>query len=697
MKFALISTFILCLLFTRSFTQDQVVIDSLLTILELSKIDTQKINILNELAYEWKFSERDSARIYAQKAYALADAIGDISRKASSIMRLGTIDMIEGDYEKADSLFQLALSLRLKLGNKAQVASTYNNLGLISYYQGDDPTAVKFYLLGLESLAGEKNTKEEAILCNNLGESYMFLGKYGEAIKFINRGISVREELGDHLGTANSLLNLGNWYNEMGRFEKAIEAINASLEIFKKEKDDNGQAKCYINMGNIFYTLGEYEKALNFFKTALDLKAFLEPTDIASIYRSKGDIFKSTNKPKEAMEAFTFSLKEFAKLGNATGIASSLYNIGVIHKHNADFKTALTYFKDSQTILDTIYNPILSMLLTEELSETYAELNLSELAFQYSKQHNLLQDSLNENYRTAMNYKIELEEEKKKIAVLEKEKQLQLLEANRKDLVIKGLIVGAILWLLLSVTTLIAYLNRRKRRLAEQNLSEVYLEIDDLLKEQQLKTTYAKLEGQDEERTRIAQDLHDRVGSILSTVMLYFKGFDSKLELITANQNQLLKANELLDKAVVEVRKIAQDIHSGTLTKFGLKAELEALAEILKDSNHIKAKVVTHGLEIRLPVAIEIKIYRIIQELISNVLKHAKASEIVIQVNQFKDVLNVLVEDNGNGFNTELVKKKNTMGLKNVKSRVYDLHGSVIIDLGEGRGTTIAIDIPLES
>ena len=163
-----------------------------------------------------------------------------------------------------------------------------------------------------------------------------------------------------------------------------------------------------------------------------------------------------------------------------------------------------------------------------------------------------------------------------------------------------------------------------------------------------METTYARLEGQDLERKRVARDLHDRIGSMLSTVKLFFASVDTKLEEFKEeNQKHFHKANQLLDEACEEVRRIAHDMESGLLTKFGLKPELEALAETIKDSQQIEISLVTHGLQERLVNSLEVKSYRIIQELVSNVLKHAKATTLSIQLNRFDKVFNIIVEDNG--------------------------------------------------
>lgn len=678
--------------------QDLALVDSLSNRLPKVEQDTERINILNDLAFEWSIHAPLKAVDAAQKALSLSQKIDFKKGEASAYMRFGTIYMHEGDYEKADSFYLIALDKRKLIGSVIDIAGTYNNLGLIQYYNGDDEKAVNYYKQGLTLLEGHPPTQKEAMLCNNIGESYMYLGEYEEAIRYINQGISIREKINDEIGKANSLVNLGIWYNEIDNHPKAIETFEHSLAIFTKKDKKNKIAKCHINLGNVYYEMTEDEKATANFRKALELKEYLEGADIAIIYQTQGEILRSNNQLNDALDAFNNSLKTFSINGNAGDIAAMILRIGTVYYELNQYEEALDHYQRSKSIADTLNNLSLSWEISHELSNVYAKLDQTDLALEYSKRSIELKDSIYENLQEAANYKMNYEEEKSKNALLEKEQVAQVAISQRKSTMITGLIVGGILWTLLTIAIVLAYRFQKKQKDAELEIVSINGEIDTLLQTQQIKTTYAKLAGQDEERKRIGQDLHDRVGGILATVKLYFKDLDEKLDTIQVeNKRQFNKATNLLDEAVDEVRKIARNIHSGVLTKIGLKVELENLGKLLNESNRIKVIVNTHGLENRLPTDTAINVYRIIQELVSNVLKHADANKIDIQVSRFQNVLNVIVEDNGKGFDPAQVKKKdNGMGLKNIESRVHELHGSIIIDSLKGRGTSVSFDVPLE-
>ena len=218
--------------------------------------------------------------------------------------------------------------------------------------------------------------------------------------------------------------------------------------------------------------------------------------------------------------------------------------------------------------------------------------------------------------------------------------------------------------------------------------------VEELLKNQELKSINAMIEGQEGERQRIARDLHDRLGSILSMVKVHFKSVEDHIEeLKTSNKSQYEKANQLLDDACDEVRKISHNIASGVLTKFGLVPALEDLKGTLEESKKVKVEFIAHGLYDRLDNDVEIAIYRIIQELVSNILKHAEAENITIQIiNREKD-LHISVEDDGKGFDASK-KEREGMGLKNVSTRVDSLDGELYIDSMIDKGTSVSISIP---
>ncbi|WP_462247597.1 sensor histidine kinase [Ekhidna sp.] len=223
-----------------------------------------------------------------------------------------------------------------------------------------------------------------------------------------------------------------------------------------------------------------------------------------------------------------------------------------------------------------------------------------------------------------------------------------------------------------------------QRKLIKKSLENQ--QIQDLLREQEMKATYALLEGQDKERKRIAAELHDSLGSILVTLNMYADTLQSKG---TTENDLIRKISETAQLANEETRKISHSLDSGMLKHFGLEAAIKQLSEAVSD-----AKQIQFGLEIqigKISSDIGLEIYRIIQELVNNSLKHSQCTTIRLELNSIEDNLNLIYEDNGIGF----LKSQITpgMGLRNIENRVSKLNGDLTIDSSPDRGSTFIIEI----
>ena len=664
-----------------SSSSQNMLIDSLQVIVERANENEKEVEALNELSFQFKNSSPEEALDLAKKGYALAQKLGFKKGMADSQVMFGILSKNNGEYAASTDHYLNALALRKELALQEGIASCYNNLGNVAKSRGLFDEAKDYFEDGINAIKEAEYPNIEAKLRNNLASIYRHLGDYKKALEEVNKSIELRKLEHGQKGLAASLLNLGNVYHGLYAEKKAIEAYEKSLEIYESNGDFTGKAKCLVGLGAAHHALGNDVNSLQFYSVALEIKDYLNVHDLALTHRNIGGSLKRLGKFDQSLYHFRESLQAFSAIGNAEEMATATYNIGTLFMAKNLMDSASAYFLKCIPLADTISDPFVRSQLLYNLSESYAHIGNFEEALKASQQYNFLRDSLHESFIEASNYRMQLEEEQN--------------SGNRKSMIIKGLAIGSFLLVLLCGAMAIAFRNHHKRRKADEKVQLAYNEIDELLRKQERQTNYARLEGQDLERKRIAKDLHDRLGSMLSTIKLYFDHFDSKMtQAMDENKKQYDKATELLDEACEEVRKIAHNMQSGILSKFGLTAELETLAQTIKDSNRIDVEISTHGLEERLDTITEVKIYRIIQELVSNILKHAHATRFSIQVNRFSDLLNILVEDNGTGFNPENKFHKGGMGLNNVKSRVFDLHGNLHIDSAKGRGSTITIDIP---
>jgi two-component system, NarL family, sensor kinase len=190
--------------------------------------------------------------------------------------------------------------------------------------------------------------------------------------------------------------------------------------------------------------------------------------------------------------------------------------------------------------------------------------------------------------------------------------------------------------------------------------------------------------------------LHDGVGQLLSAAKLNLSNLDSKLtskteEQLLAMQNAL----SLVDDSVKEVRSVSHNMMPNTLIKQGLASAVREFITKLGSAPTLKVDLEIIGLDTRLDNQVETVLYRVIQEIVNNIIKHANASQISMQLIRHDTELNIMIEDNGVGFDTNQLENFDGIGLKGIQTRIEFLNGSVHFDSTIGRGTTVIIDIPL--
>ncbi|QOD61489.1 hypothetical protein H9I45_03290 [Polaribacter haliotis] len=305
-------------------------------------------------------------------------------------------------------------------------------------------------------------------------------------------------------------------------------------------------------------------------------------------------------------------------------------------------------------------------------------LNSSFLAKHYETQH-LISDS------------------KTKENTAKKEKEIS--EEKQKNKQKENLLIASIISLILGTIIALQFLknSKRKRKLAEQEKELETQKNLTLLKEQEITTINAMVDGQEKERKRIAEDLHDNLGSVLATLKLHFENLQMNKEKKKINQEELFnKTESLIDEAYLKVRSIAHAKNAGVIANQGLLTAVQMMAEKISSADKINIEVIHFGLDKRLENSLEITVFRIIQELITNIIKHAEAKNATINISLYDKNLNIIIEDNGKGFNVKKVNLKDGMGISSIKTRVEHLKGAFEIDATIGKGSSIIIDIPIE-
>ena len=233
--------------------------------------------------------------------------------------------------------------------------------------------------------------------------------------------------------------------------------------------------------------------------------------------------------------------------------------------------------------------------------------------------------------------------------------------------------------------------NKQKRTIAEKDKILQQEQIKFLERQQQVVSLQSMVNGQETERTRIAKDLHDGLGGLFSTIKMHFSSLQHENENLKTNP-LFSKSYDMVNTASEEVRRIAHNMMPEVLIKLGLVQASKELCNSISAGKLLQVSLQSYGMEKRLNASTEIMLFRIIQELLNNIIKHANATEAIIQFNRNDKRLSVTVEDNGRGFNLNETDDKTHAGLESVQNRVTYLNGKLSIESEKEIGTTVMMD-----
>lgn len=362
------------------------------------------------------------------------------------------------------------------------------------------------------------------------------------------------------------------------------------------------------------------------------------------------------------------------------------WQIAAINLQNNNLAKAKQYLKVSERLAkklrDSFYSSRLASLIFDKEGNSdsaYHYLRKSvDIEYKLGYKNNTLESSI----LTVQNQTDKLKLDKLELDVQNRKNR------NWANVLATLLILGSAIAFLMYSNT------KRKQLLAEQGKNLEEQKVATLLKEQELNTIDAMIEGQEKERQRIANDLHDDLGGLMANVKLHFNSLQEKVK---GDTNELYKkTNELIDEAYQKIRAIAHAKNSGVIAKKGLLVAIKQMADKVSAANIIVIEVKDYGLDNRLENSLELTLFRIVQELITNIIKHSYATKANIHLTNHGETLNILVEDNGKGFHTDkILTKSNGIGLRSIDKRISYLNGTLHLESEPDKGATIIIDIPL--
>lgn len=502
------------------------------------------------------------------------------------------------------------------------------------------------------------------------------------AIQFLNEAL-VQIPTSNSLARGKCYLKLGQLYGHQHNLELGYKYYDRAL----KEGLDHGHdllvGRGYLGKGSILLIKelqkpqqARYDSILYFYNESLPfLKLAGDTFNVEGLYANIALILANSDDADSAQLSMERILSDRLKREDKTGIIASLNNLGLVFRRKKDYKKSEEYYLESYKLASS--DTLLMYMANAQLG--IAKMLQEAQLYERGLKNFILYDSLNRLFLNR-EFQNKIAESETKLYTAEKER---IISEKQQEILILVITITA-----LSIFTVLGYLYVLQRRKILKANSEKT--INDLLRNQEMKIAYALLEGQDQERKRVASELHDNLGNILVTLNMYADALlgNSQKERVHDLTKRISTTASLANE---EVRKISHSLDSGLLNHFGLRAAINQLMEAIKDSKNID---ITLSLEIDELFSNELSInaYRVIQELVNNTLKHSQCTSIYLKLDQTENHLNILFKDNGIGFDTHKVRKG--IGLKNIENRAKKLGGTFKI-IADSRGSMFIINLPL--
>jgi signal transduction histidine kinase len=604
--------------------------------------DTIRAKILSDLCWEYRNISLDSAVSYGTKAIAFSRKRKYSQQLAQSLNDLGIIYTDKAEFEKALKLYYESLGIRKQLKDSMGMASLYLKIGIVYQKQGALQKSLENQFSALKLYEHLSFKKGISYCLNNIANVHYNMGNNSKALEYHQKSYQIKKEMHDEYGMAGSLVNIGNIYFEQKDFNKSISTLKESLFMLRKIGDREYLSACLNNLGSALINIGKNDEALPLISEALELRI------------KEGD--------KKGM------------MSSYINLANACFNLGLFSQNKSALEEALQLSKQISALPEQV-------MLYKNLSDISEKTGNTTLALSYLKQHLLLQDSLlntNLNSEIAeMQTKYETEKKEKENELLKNEnalKELQLSQERGQ----RNILIFIILFILLSTAFItLAIRNNNKIKLNKTLLQQERIKLTEILQTQEF------------ERKRISRELHDGVGQMMAVVKMNV----SAIEPDPKYKEHYKKSIELIDKSCEELRQISHQLMPGALIRGGLKEALEELAMYMNNAGNTSVFIDLNGFETRPTEIIEINLYRIIQELLSNILKYANAKEVHIQLTNEHGIITLMVEDDGIGLDIEKLKNSNGNGWHNINSRVNLLKGNLEIDSKIGKGTVVFIEL----
>ncbi len=636
--------------------------DSLLKVLHTQKDDSAKVITLITAGVHYEANNPDSAVYYYKQAGNLSEKLHYNYGKLRYLACMTEIFETQANYDTALQYCTQGIALAKKIHNRHALAAMYNNAASIYGDAGNPEKVLEYYQYAVEIFEGLKNkidTANLATVYSNILAVYSSLEQHEKAYSYGLKAVALSRSAGDNDALLVGLINLNDVLIKMNRYDTAMLVAKEVLALGSNMNDNPSQVKALGDMNRVYLETGNIAPVLT---NAVEMErlslATKDVSGLASAYFFKASYYfqiKGYGSAKKfALQELNIVDSNSLKGANEIEVHQLLSDIGLATGN-------LAMFNNNRRITDSLQNFYTSnkiLKYTQELQAKYS-----------------------------------LDKKQSEIEGLKNEKEIQQLTISQRNvmsIVLAGIVIAIV------CISILFYRNYRQKSnllLAEDVLKQQ--RITELEKEKQLLAAESVLQGQDEERKRLAKDLHDGLGGILSSAKYSFTHMKSNLIISEENAEAFDRSMGMLDKSITELRRVAHNMMPEALVNFGLDTALKDFCHGINQSGALQLTCQSFELhDDTIPKSKASVVFRIIQELVNNILKHANATAALVQVVCKNGELSITVEDNGNGFDTDILLSSNGIGYANLHNRVAYLSGAMDVQTAPGKGASIHIEIP---
>jgi two-component system, NarL family, sensor kinase len=594
-----------------------------------------QIKLCDDLSWEYLSYDASKSKFYASKGIEIAKQQNDLLMTGTLYRTLGIAFYMNSELDTANYFFDIAMDFARKLGDENLEALVDFARANLHNLNGEYDKALELYLKTLPYFEKSGNRQKYRTVIGNIGVLYTSLQNMEMAERYYLASEKLSLEINDQYGLTQAYNGLGIVYSSRKEYEKAMDYAKRSEKIAHEIGDIQTEALAAQTISEVYYAhYNDFTSAEAYAQKALILaKELGYPANIAALLTSLSNMFYHQGKYEECrkytLEAIATDTTDMNTFSN---MAANMVRIGIM---TGDSVNAMHYF--------AVYRRIIDFRAEKEYQSTLME----------------------------MEVKYETEQRELKLDGLEKQRKYGIAITT----------FGAVSSIL--IIMLLAFRQRimnHKKTIAEQSV--VRLE-----QEKQLMASQALLEGENAERKRLARDLHDGLGGMLSVVKLNLNNMKGNIIMPEADVPAFQRAIDMLDNSISELRRVAHNLMPETLLRYGLKA---ALSDFCHGVDVVKLHF--YGDDHRIDEKIEVTLYRIFLELVNNALKHAEAEQINVQVILDDNRINLVVQDSGKGFDPALSDPAKTTGLSSIRTRVESLNGQLEIYSAPGKGTEVQVE-----